>query len=271
MFIQYTYHEFDNFEKVLVRNLATKRTIQTHLNNLRRFLLEFDHKEVGADDLQKYLFKYKNRNTYRNQLCTLRVYFREVLGREDLVSQFKFPRVVIMPKTIPSKEELRKFYGAIGSTKDRAIFLMFASSGLRRSELLNIKMDEVDFERRMLKPRAEGETKGVWVSFYNQEAEEALKEYLKQRSGSSSRLFPHSEAVVKVIWKEAREETGLDIRPQVLREWFAQEMSNLGVPERYIDAFCGRMPRTVLARHYTDYSPQRLKEVYDRAGLRILA
>ncbi|MEM3040343.1 MAG: hypothetical protein QXO54_06020 [Candidatus Methanomethylicaceae archaeon] len=47
-------------------------------------------------------------------------------------------------------------------------------------------------------------------------------------------------------------------------------MSNLGVPERYIDAFCGRVPRTVLAKHYTDYSPQRLKEIYDRAGLKVL-
>ncbi|MBC7126843.1 MAG: tyrosine-type recombinase/integrase [Candidatus Methanosuratus sp.] len=255
----------------MIRNLATKRTIQSHLNNLRRFLIEFDHKEVDADDLQKYLFKFKNKNTYRNHLSTLRVYFREVLKREDLVSQFKFPSVSIMPKIIPSKEELRRFYEAIFSTKEKALFLMFASSGLRRSELLDIKMDEVDFERRALKPRAEGETKGVWVSFYNQEAEEVLREYLKQRKGSSSRLFPHAESGVKTIWKTARVKTGLKITPQVLREWFAQEMSNLGVPERYIDAFCGRMPRTVLARHYTDYSLQRLKEVYDKAGLRVLS
>jgi hypothetical protein len=36
------------------------------------------------------------------------------------------------------------------------------------------------------------------------------------------------------------------------------------------DAFCGRVPRSVLARHYTDFSPERLKRIYDGAGLRVL-
>jgi hypothetical protein len=39
---------------------------------------------------------------------------------------------------------------------------------------------------------------------------------------------------------------------------------------RFVDAFCGRLPASVLARHYTDYSPARLKAIYDRANLRAL-
>ena len=38
----------------------------------------------------------------------------------------------------------------------------------------------------------------------------------------------------------------------------------------YVDAFCGRVPQTVLARHYTDYSPEKLKEIYEKANLKIL-
>ncbi|MEN3059582.1 MAG: tyrosine-type recombinase/integrase [Candidatus Methanosuratincola petrocarbonis] len=271
LIIQYSDQELEKFERILMRGLVSKRTLKGHLNNLRRFLLEFDGVEVDTEAIQSYLSKFKNRNTYRNHLSTLRVYFREALDREDLVKSFKFPRIAVMPKLIPSKKEIQEFYSALEGARDRALFLMYASSGLRRKEVLNIRMDEVDFARRMLMPKAEGETKRAWVSFYNSEAEEALNEYLKARSGNSKRLFPHAESEVKKVWNDAREKTGLNITPQVLREWFAQEMSNLGVPDRYIDAFCGRMPRTVLARHYTDYSPQRLKEVYDRAGLRILA
>jgi len=48
-------------------------------------------------------------------------------------------------------------------------------------------------------------------------------------------------------------------------------MGELGVPDRYIDAFCGRVPKSVLARHYTDYSPERLKRIYDKAGLKVLS
>jgi len=56
------------------------------------------------------------------------------------------------------------------------------------------------------------------------------------------------------------------------REWFICEISKLGVPDRYVDAFCGRVPRGVLAwRHYTDFSPEKLKEIYDKAGLKVLS
>ena len=48
-------------------------------------------------------------------------------------------------------------------------------------------------------------------------------------------------------------------------------MTNLGVPDRYIDAYCGRIPKSILARNYTDYSPKKLKQTYDKAQLRILS
>ena len=48
-------------------------------------------------------------------------------------------------------------------------------------------------------------------------------------------------------------------------------MGRLGVPGRYVDAFCGLVPQSILARHYTDFSPERLKEIYDQAGLKILS
>jgi len=48
-------------------------------------------------------------------------------------------------------------------------------------------------------------------------------------------------------------------------------MGELGVQDRYIDAFCGRVPKSILARHYTDYSPERLKRRYDKAGLKVLS
>lgn len=65
--------------------------------------------------------------------------------------------------------------------------------------------------------------------------------------------------------------TDLDINPKDLRTWFCVEMTNLGVPDKFIDAFCGRTPKSVLAKYYTDYSPKRLKAIYDKANLRIFS
>jgi intergrase/recombinase len=76
------------------------------------------------------------------------------------------------------------------------------------------------------------------------------------------------------LWKSAREKTGLNITHQKLRQWFCSEMLKLGVSETYVDAFCGRVPKSVLARHYADFSPEKLKEIYGETKpnvLRLLA
>jgi intergrase/recombinase len=64
--------------------------------------------------------------------------------------------------------------------------------------------------------------------------------------------------------------TGIAITPQKLRQWFCSEMLRLGVSETYIDAFCGRVPKSVLARHYTDYNPEKLREIYQRTTLKTI-
>jgi hypothetical protein len=48
-------------------------------------------------------------------------------------------------------------------------------------------------------------------------------------------------------------------------------MGELGVQDRYIDIFCGRASKSVLAKHCTSREIQKLKSIYDRAGLKVLA
>lgn len=106
----------------------------------------------------------------------------------------------------------------------------------------------------------------------DREAEMVLKEYLQNRKLlKSKRLFSMTSRETRRLWRSAREKTGLIITPKVLRDWFCEEMGRLGVSDRYIDAFCGRTPKSVLARHYSDYSPEKLKEIYDKADLKVLS
>jgi intergrase/recombinase len=78
------------------------------------------------------------------------------------------------------------------------------------------------------------------------------------------------EEVVE-LWKVAQDKTGINITPQKLRQWFCSEMMRLGMSETYIDALCGRVPNSVLARHYTDFSPGKVQEIYAKAGLTALS
>jgi intergrase/recombinase len=44
-------------------------------------------------------------------------------------------------------------------------------------------------------------------------------------------------------------------------------MMRLGMSETYIDALCGRVPKSVLARHYTDFSAEKLREIYEKVNI----
>jgi len=42
------------------------------------------------------------------------------------------------------------------------------------------------------------------------------------------------------------------------------------IPDRFIDIFQGRTPRNVLAKHYTPQGIRLLKDIYDKADLKVL-
>ncbi len=230
--------------------------------------------KVTVDDVRVYLKVYRNKaaSTYRNQICSLRRFFRDFL-QMDIVETFEMPPKPIIPKRIPTKEQVQKFYYALEPLKERTLYLFYATTGLRKSKVLSATFEDVDLSGRTIvfDSAMSNTTKRTWVAFYNEEAERDLKEYLATRKDSNPKLFPIRTSKFKAMWKNAKEKTGIRITPQILRQWFCCRMGELGVQDRYIDAFCGRVPKSVLARHYTDYSPERLKRIYDRANLKVLS
>jgi integrase len=253
-----------------------KRTACEKVWFIRKLLKTIDKNQnkITKEDLRTFLKTLENysRAYYKNTLMALKVFFRDYLEKPELVESFRFPHQVYKPKHIVSKEDLRRFFAALESPKEKALFLLYATSGLRRQEILSLKPEDIDFEKRMITPNNHlGETEKSWCSFYNEEAERALNAYLATKNQSrSKRIFPMQRHEVVELWKSAREKTGLNITPQKLRQWFCSEMLRLGVSETYIDAFCGRVPKSVLARHYTDFSPEKLKRIYIKSAISVL-
>ena len=253
----------------------SRRTIRGYIHYVRKFLQWLGDGSISSSAIREYLlqpyFSQNGISTYANALKALKAYCR-CQGHQEWMQSFRFPRAPFQPKTIPSREELCEFYDHLESARDRALFLFFASSGLRRSEALGLHREEVDLVTHVVKPRQHsGRTKRVFLTFIKDEAALALKKYLGSRKDDNPKLFPMATISERGLWRQARTSTGIQLKPQLLREWFCMEMGCLGVPDRFIDAFCGRVPTSVLARHYTDYSLTRLKEIYDRANLRILS
>jgi len=265
--------KFRDFQLVDLRR--SKRTAYEKVWWIKRVLkfLKKNPSDVSRDDLRLFLKSLNgySRSHYKNALMALKVFFRDFLQKPELVSSFKFPHRIFKPRQIVTKEQIRTFYKALETSKEKALFLLYATSGLRRQEILLLTPDDVDFEKRMITPSNHlGETKKSWVSFYNEETEKMLNQYLSEKKKSrSNRLFPMQRYENVKLWKTAKDKTGMTITPQKLRQWFCQEMINQGVSETYVDAFCGRVPKSVLARHYTDFSTEVLREVYEKATLEI--
>ena len=199
------------------------------------------------------------------------------------MDDYDLPRIKEEPIIVPPKEEIGKFFEVlpnvkigkdnrrIDEPKYKALVLFLASSGLGLGEALSLTKEDVVFRDRMVVPNNAHETsstKNSWVTFYNEETEEypTWLDDLEQED----KIFPRDVSVYDAF-KIAEEATGFDITPQRLREWFCEEMGNLGVQDRYIDAFCGRVPKSVLARRYTDYAPHKLKAIYEKASLKVLS
>ena len=266
-----------DFKQFLEVDLQRSRlTVKNHLEQIRRFLkcCDVPLEELTVADVRSYFSKFVdgNSNTYSNVLKSLKVFCRDFLQRPNLVATFKFPYREPQPKNIPSKQDLQTFYSALEDLRAKSYFLLYATSALRKKEGRSLLREDVDFENRMINHRVKSSrTKRRRLTFFNSEAEAVLKEYLRTRKDCRPTLLPVSEENFRDIWKKGFEKTGIRITPQVLRDWFCEETGRLGVSDRYIDAFCGRVPKSVLARHYTDYAPEKLKAIYDRADLKVLA
>jgi len=254
-----------------------ERTVSGHLYQMKHFLKAIgkDPAQATTEDVRAYLSKFQDRsaNTRANVLKSLKRFYCDFLKKPEVVESFKFPKRIYTPKQVPSKEDLKRFFNALDDDRDQAFFLLAATSGLRRSELLGLTIHDLDLENRLIIPKnahTTGTTKKTWVSCFNTEAQIYLRRYLSNRETNEGRVFPRTETAFRKAFNRANQKTGLHITPQVLRDWFCCQLGELGVPDRYVDALCGRVPKSVLARHYTDYSPEKLKRIYDRANLTVL-
>jgi len=158
----------------------------------------------------------------------------------------------------------------LDNPKYKTAFLFTATSGLRSSELCQLTIDDIDEEKRMLVPDKESSTKETWLTFYNDKAAEAFEQFREKRDPDDDRVFQTTKQPLNRKFRHVSEKVGVKVTVQRLRQWFATEMSRCGVDAKYIDAFCGRTPSSVLEKHYLDYSPDSLREIYDDAGLTVL-
>jgi integrase len=264
--------DFRLFAKVKL-NLA-ERTVDQYVRWIRAFLRGREF--VSDRDIQEYIREKMERySSYHvsNLISAFKAYFRDFKGL-PFMDGYKHPRHPLRIKEEIEPEKVKSFIEAIKNVGVKCIALFLASSGLRKSEVLTLKKSDVNRNLRCIIPKCHsGQTKRSGISFYNEEAERLLEEFEKiqtSRQKRSQKLFPISWTTFIKEWRRAKRRSKVNLKPKDLRDFFSQEMGKRFVPDRYIDIFQGRAPRNILAKHYTPQGIKMLKEIYDRADLKIL-
>jgi len=290
-----TREHVEAFERLL-KSKAPKTRVE-RLRYLRRALEDLEW-ELSAERLQEYIAELSEESPHvaQHTAKALKLFIKHVLRDPNLYSAFKTPRVeyglAAEPLTI---EEVRAVAKAIDWPPAKAYYALLAETGLRPSELLNAKVQDLDLNERMLKiMKAGNSTKRSYIAFFSVKLRDYLREeYLPYREEfidvreASVRnllkegvaewrnlLFPFKDSALRAAIYDAMDRVlGRRFRLYDLRAFFASYMSLKGVPGQIIDLLQGRVPPRefqVLARHYLAVNIRELRDVYDRAGLVIL-
>jgi integrase len=264
----------DTFAEFMTVNMRLeKRTVRETKSNIRRYL-ESSNYIVNYETVSKFLKGYmtKSSRTYNAQLTSLRRFVRDFLHAPESVLDFKMAPIDLLGKniTLPTKEQLKKGFEALTDDGERALFLFTLSTGLRRSEILGLTKDKIDFKIRSVIPLHFTRVKRSGITFYNAETEEYLSRYLSARP-DDTKVFRLCPKKCKLMWRKASEAAGIKITPQVLRILFSTELGEQLVPDRFVDVFQGRAPRSVIAKSYTAKGILRLETIYEKTNLNILS
>ncbi|WP_048152540.1 site-specific tyrosine recombinase/integron integrase [Palaeococcus ferrophilus] len=205
----------------------------------------------------------------------IKAYFR-FEGMDEEAERLKPPKV---PKSLPKslrQDEVRKLLNVIPPTRerDRLIVLLLYTSGLRVSELCNLKKEDVDFERSLLHVRGGKGAKDRVVPIPKATLQ-LIERYLNGRDDDSEYLFVEDRRQSKdrlspkTVWYLLRkygERAGVKVTPHMLRHSFATHMLENGVDIRSIQEFLGHSSLST-TQIYTRVTVEHLRKAQEKARL----
>ena len=242
----------------LERRNYCQSTRRVYLQSVSDFARHFHRspEHLGLDHIrnyQVYLFRQRKLtpNTVAQRLAALRFLFVQVLKRPWTLAETPYPKRPSKLPTVLSQEEVAQMIDAALTPVHRIVLMMLYATGLRRGELVNLKISDIDNKRMVVHVQG-GKGRKDRDVMLSPKLLEALREYwrgLKQKP--KEWLFPggrwhtgEKPMTDKVVWLACRQaalRAGIekDIHPHTLRHCFATHLLEAGVDLRTIQLLLG--------------------------------
>jgi site-specific recombinase XerD len=204
-------------------------------------------------------------STYNQARCALHFFYRVTLGVDWPKGEIVCARP---PKQLPvilSRDEVRRLFAGIRRLKTRALLMTIYATGVRVSELVGLKVADIDSQRMLLRVRQGKGQKDRYVML-SLKLLAVLREYWTAHRPTDW-LFPgHDPAkplnrrVVQTHCRTAARRAGLKkpLSPHALRHAFATHLLEAGTDIRTIQALLGHRSLRTTAL-YTYVSPEKVQ------------
>lgn len=271
-----------------------KNTVQAYIRDIRHFesfisvrgvsrLNEATNSEVVA-----YLMSLKSegrsKSTVNRKLASIRTYYNYLQKNGEVTfnpaDDIKSPKIEKKEIEFLSLEEMDRLMSlpdeSIKGTRDRAILELLYATGIRASELINMK--EADVNLRMGFVKCDGAHTKARIIPMGRLCRKAMEDYIldtreKMLKGrETAELFvnymgePMTRQGLWKVMKEYGEEAGFDIKltPQIIRNSFAVHMLQNGADVKSLQELMGHED-IAATQAYLAVTKNRIKDVYDKA------
>lgn len=247
-----------------IRNFSVS-TVKSYINALQRFL-EFSknlplNEGLVKDYVQREI-KLKNPSSVSHEIFAISFFFKNVLRQNIYVPRPK------RNKTIPSiltREEVKDLLNNSSNLKHRLILKLLYGCGLRVSEVLNLKKEDILFNENLIKISLSKGKKDRFVKLPDSLFSE-LKNYVSLLNSQilfeSTRGGKLTAATIQKIVKNSTKKAGIqkNIHPHTLRHSFATHLLEAGTDLRIIQKLLGHSDIKT-TQIYLQVSQQSIKNI----------
>jgi integrase/recombinase XerD len=270
----------ETFKRYLLSKRYSPNTIKTYSEALKSFLTFCNTKaikEISNEDViaynNDYILKNKFSSSYQNQIVNaIKLFFKIVKETAIEIDKIHRPkREKVLPNVL-SKEEIKAILEAPKNLKHKAMLSMIYSCGLRRSELLNLKPNDIDSKRNVVIIR-QSKGKKDRITPLSPKILTLLRAYYKEYSpkvylfeGQEKNTQYSARSLEEVLKKSI---TLAKINKPVTLHWlrhsYATHLLESGTDLRYIQELLGHnsSKTTEIYTHVSTKNIQQIKSPFD--------
>ncbi|MEX0981137.1 MAG: site-specific tyrosine recombinase/integron integrase [Bacteroidales bacterium] len=270
------------FERELNFRNRSKRTETSYLDYTKRFIRYFqgrNFQEISNLEIQEYLNDIILRMGY--SYSTLNIHISAIRSFYNLVYRVRLENIDIprpkaakeLPKVL-SMEELQRMIERSMNNKHKLIITLLYSTGMRRAEILSVKVTDIDMESGTIRIHGKGNKERT--AYISKNLHKLLREYLKGYTpidylleGQTGQQYSGT-SIEKVIKKSAtRAGITKRVTPHMLRHSFATHLITKGAALPYVQKLLGHsnVKTTMIYTHIADNDLKNLPNPLDDMDL----